>query len=111
MGSCAAPSAKGMISLSPPTICNSASTELRERIVFEDNYPASKIGTLSDLVQIIDPVNPVNNVARLYTQSNVDAIIDAAMDAGDAIDAAFYAPTKQLTVTYWQKVFGSSFQG
>ena len=24
MGSCAAPSAKGMISLSPPTICNSA---------------------------------------------------------------------------------------
>jgi hypothetical protein len=61
---------KGMISLSPPTICNSASTELRERIVFEDNYPASKIGTLSDLVQIIDPVNPVNNVARLYTQSN-----------------------------------------
>ena len=62
-------------------------------------------------MQIIDPVNPVNNVARLYTQSNVDAIIDAAMDAGDAIDAAFYAPTKQLTITYWQKVFGSSFQG
>ncbi|WP_392587946.1 CBASS oligonucleotide cyclase [Serratia ureilytica] len=87
------------------------STELRERIVFEDNYPASRIGKLSDLVQIIDPVNPDNNVARLYTQSNVDAIIDAAMDAGDAIDAAFYAPTKQLTVTYWQKVFGSSFQG
>lgn len=53
----------------------------------------------------------LNNVARLYTQSNVDAIIDAAMDAGDAIDAAFYAPTKQLTITYWQKVFGSSFQG
>jgi hypothetical protein len=33
----------------------------------------------------------------------MDAIIDAAMDAGDAIDAAFYAPTKQLTVTYWRK--------
>ena len=43
--------------------------------------------------------------------STIDAIIDAAMDAGDAIDAAFYAPTKQLTVGYWQKVFGSSFQG
>lgn len=38
------------------------STELGERIVFEDNYPASKIGKLSDLVQIIDPVNPINNV-------------------------------------------------
>ena len=86
-------------------------SELRERIVFEDNYPASKVGTLSDFVQIIDPVNPDNNVARLYTQSNVDAIINAAMDAGDAIDAAYYAPTKQLTVSYWQKVFGPSFQG
>jgi len=86
-------------------------SELRERIVFEDNYPASKVGHLTDLVQIIDPVNSDNNVARLYNQRNIDAIIDAAMDAGDAIDAAFYAPTKQLTVGYWQKVFGSSFQG
>ncbi|GGO84012.1 hypothetical protein GCM10011348_29270 [Marinobacterium nitratireducens] len=86
-------------------------SELRERIVFEDNYTASEVGELSDLVQIIDPVNPKNNVARLYTQRNVDAIIEASLDAGDAIDAALYAPTKQLTVGYWQKVFGSSFQG
>ncbi|RMU22182.1 tRNA nucleotidyltransferase [Pseudomonas amygdali pv. lachrymans] len=86
-------------------------SELRERIVFEDNYAASKVGPLTDLVQIIDPVNPDNNVARLYTQRNVDSIIDAAMDAGDAIDAALYAPTIQLTVGYWQKVLGSSFQG
>lgn len=88
-----------------------AASELRQRIVFEDNYPASKVGALPDLVQIIDPVNPNNNVARLYTQRNVDAIVDAAMEAGDAIEAATYAPTKQLTVGYWQKVFGSSFQG
>jgi hypothetical protein len=40
----------------------------------------------------------------------VDAIVDAALDAGDAIDAALAAPTKQLTLAYWQKVFGSSFQ-
>lgn len=86
-------------------------SELRERIVFEDNYSASTVGTLHDLVQIIDPVNAQNNVARLYTQRNVDQIIDAAMDAGDAIDAALRAPTKQLTLGYWQKVFGSSFQG
>lgn len=86
-------------------------SELRERIVFEDNYAASEVGPLIDLVQIIDPVNPDNNVARLYNQCNVDAIIEAAIEAGDAIDAAFYAPTKQLTIGYWQKVFGSSFQG
>ena len=29
---------------------------------------------------------------------------------GDAIDAALAAPTKQLTVAYWQRVFGSTFQ-
>ena len=60
--------------------------------------------------QIIDPVNATNNVARLYTTTNADAIVDAALDAGDAIDAALAAPNKQLTVAYWQKVFGSSFQ-
>ena len=61
-------------------------------------------------VQIIDPVNAANNVARLYTVANADAIVEAALEAGDAIDAALAAPTKQLTVAYWQKVFGSSFQ-
>ncbi|MNL86080.1 hypothetical protein D3C87_2146390 [compost metagenome] len=55
-------------------------------------------------------MNAENNVARLYTQANVDAIIEAAMDAGDAIDAALAAPNKTLTVAYWQKVFGSTFQ-
>ena len=87
-----------------------ARSELREKIFFEDNYSASKVGVFTDPVQIIDPVNPDNNVARLYTKQNIDAIIDAALDAGDAIDAALYAPTKQLTVGYWQQVFGSSFQ-
>ena len=63
------------------------------------------------MVQIFDPINPSNNVAKLYTREQADAIVDAALDAGDAIDAALAAPTKELTVRYWQKVFGSSFQG
>ncbi len=87
-----------------------AKSELRERIVFSDYYKNSSVGSLSDEVQIIDPVNSANNVARLYTVANADAITEAALDAGDAIDAALAAPTKQLTVAYWQKVFGSSFQ-
>jgi hypothetical protein len=87
-----------------------ASSGLRSRIVFDDYYAASAVGTFSDAVQIIDPVNALNNVARLYTSANADAIVDAALDAGDAIDAALIAPNKQLTVAYWQKVFGSSFQ-
>ena len=87
-----------------------AKTDLRQQIVFNDYYPASSVGTFSDAIQIIDPVNAANNVARLYTQANADAIVDAAIDAGDAIDAALAAPNKQLTVAYWQKVFGSTFQ-
>ena len=87
-----------------------ARTNFRQRIVFTDYYPAASVGTFSDTVQIIDPVNAANNVARLYTVANADAIVEAALDAGDAIDSALRAPTKQQTVAYWQKVFGSSFQ-
>ena len=88
---------------SPAPIC-------AERIVFSDYYKPSAVGSFDDEVQIIDPVNAENNVARLYTAEDADAIVDAALDAGDAVDAALRAPTKQLTVAYWQKVFGSAFQ-
>ena len=85
-------------------------TRLRERIVFADYYAPSAVGTFTEPVQIIDPVNADNNVSRLYTDAQADAIFEAAWDAGDAIDAALAAPTKQETVRYWQKVFGPSFQ-
>lgn len=87
-----------------------AKSGLRERIVFSDYYKPSTCGALTDPVQVIDPVNADNNVSRLYTQAQADAIVDAALDAGDAIDSALAAPTKQETVYYWRKVFGSSFQ-
>lgn len=87
-----------------------ARSRLREQIAFSDYYPLSRIGKFSEPVRIIDPVNELNNVARLYTAAHADAIAEAALDAGDAIDAALAAPTKQETVRYWQKVFGPSFQ-
>jgi len=77
--------------------------------VFDDYYDPSACGAQSGRVQIIDPVNAKNNVSRLYTQAQADAIVDAALEAGDAIDAALAAPTKQETVRYWQNVFGPSF--
>ena len=88
-----------------------AQTDLRKKILFTDNYPASSVGAFSHRVQIVDPVNATNNVSRLYTDANARAIHEASMDAGDAIDAALAAPTKQETVYYWQKVFGTAFQG
>lgn len=87
-----------------------ARSNMRERIVFEDCYKSSTVGSFSEPVQIIDPVNAKNNVSRLYTATQADAIVEAALDAGEAIDAALAAPTKQETVRYWQRVFGSSFQ-
>ena len=50
------------------------------------------------------------NVSKLYSAAQADAIVDAALDAGDAIDFALAAPTKHETVYYWRKVFGSAFQ-
>lgn len=85
-------------------------TDLKELVAFEDYYKLSAIPSSTDRVRIIDPVNATNNAARLYTTSNAQAIVDAAMDAGDVIDAALAATTKGDTVYYWQKIFGSSFQ-
>jgi len=88
-----------------------ARSDLRELIVFSDYYKASAAGSFPERVKIIDPVNPRNNVSKLYTVVEAHAIVEAALDAGDAIDAALAAPTKQETVRYWQRVFGSAFQG
>ncbi len=87
-----------------------AKTRMRQEIIFDDYYPKSDVGTLLSPVKIIDPVNPENNVARLYCENQADLIVEAALEAGDAIDAALASTTKQDTMYYWQKVFGSSFQ-
>ncbi|WP_299104354.1 CBASS oligonucleotide cyclase [uncultured Tenacibaculum sp.] len=86
-----------------------ATTDVREQISFDDYYPYSAIGSFSEPVQMIDPVNEENNAAKLYTNIQADLIVDAAIDAGDAIDAALAATTKQETIYYWKKVFGPSF--
>lgn len=86
-----------------------ATSNLREKIVFPDYYDRRTVKSFAEPVQIIDPVNAENNVACLYTDEDADRIVSAALDAGDAIDAALMAPTKQETITYWRRVFGSSF--
>ena len=88
-----------------------ARTGLAELVVFSDYYAPSSVPVSSDPVRIIHPVNADNNVARLYTEDNRRAIVEAALEAGDAIDAALYAPTKGETVRYWQTVFGPALTG
>lgn len=87
-----------------------ASSDLNELVSFTDYYDKSKLDTFTERVRIIDPVNSKNNAAKLYTSVEAEAIVEAAIDAGDAIDAALAATTKERTTYYWQKVFGPSFQ-
>jgi len=87
-----------------------AQTDMREKVIFTDYYGPSEVGSFTEPIQIIDPVNSKNNVGKLYSCAQADAIVNAALDAGDAIDAALAAPTKAETCYYWQKVFGPSFQ-
>jgi tRNA nucleotidyltransferase (CCA-adding enzyme) len=78
-------------------------------IAFADYYdPASCQGDQQP-IRMWDPVNCENNVAKLYTERQRSAIVEAAIDAGDAIDSALRAPTRGETLRYWRKVFGPSF--
>lgn len=86
-----------------------ATDQLRSVISFTDYYAAGTCTPTSEPVQIWDPVNCENNVTKLYSATNQALIVDAAIDAGDAIDSALRAPSNGDTIRYWQKVFGPSF--
>jgi hypothetical protein len=85
------------------------SDEFRTTVAFQDYYDPSTCKVTTEPIRIWDPANCENNVAKLYTVPNKDKIVQAALDAGDAVDSALHAISKGETVRYWQKVFGSSF--
>lgn len=86
-----------------------ASDALRTTISFTDYYDDKKCKVTSDPVRIWDPVNCDNNVAKLYTANNKSKIVEAALEAGDAVDSALRAMNKGETLRYWRKVFGPAF--
>lgn len=87
-------------------------TEMRERIAFTDFIPAAEIPARGDApIEILDPVNAGNNVAKRYTDTDRKRIVTAAEPALDAITEARYATTKAQAVQCWQVVFGTSFKG
>jgi hypothetical protein len=81
----------------------------RTPIVFGDHYDPILCTTGTHPIHIWDPVNHENNTARAYTEAKKEAVIEAALEAGDAIDSAIRAPTKSEALRYWRKVFGSTF--
>lgn len=82
-----------------------AQTELRERIEFGND------GTtiLKDRVQIIDPVNGENNVARRMTESDCRDVVAASIEAWELLNAARAEGRQGQTLDYCRQVFGPSF--
>ena len=84
-------------------------TRLEERIVFSDNYGPSEAKPTGDLVQVMDPVTPTNNVAAGITRADRDAVLQAVEAALDDVAAGSSAYSKGRGVVCYQRVFGSAF--
>lgn len=88
-----------------------ARTEMLSPIVFTDFYPASSVTATSDAIQVWDPVNPANNVARTYTGSDRQRLVKTAGTALEHIAWAACAPTKGDANDAWRNLFGPGFEG
>lgn len=88
-------------------------TEFDEIVTFTDFTKAADLPSRDSSVpiEVIDPVNPVNNVAIRYNQSAKSLIVAACADAFDALAEARFATTKTRAVDCWQTVLGPSFRG
>ncbi len=86
-------------------------TGLRERVVFTDYYAATAVSVANGAaITIMDPVNPMNNVAANYTEADRKVFVEAASDALDSLTEAHPSDTKGRAVTLWKEVMGPSFR-
>ena len=88
-----------------------AQTELRSPVVFTDFYPATAVTASNDPIQVWDPVNPANNVARTYTDADRQRLVKTATTALEDIAWAASAPTKGEANDAWSNVLGPGFEG
>lgn len=88
-----------------------ARTGLAEPIAFADCYNPSDVAASSDPVQVWDPVNPENNVARSYTDADRARLVACANAALEEIVWAATAPTKADANDAWRAVLGPGFEG
>jgi tRNA nucleotidyltransferase (CCA-adding enzyme) len=87
-------------------------TELTEQVAFTDYNTATEIPARgAAAIEVLDPVNPDNNVAVRYDDADRVRIVDAAQDALSALGEARFATTKGRAVDCWQSVLGASFGG
>jgi hypothetical protein len=87
-------------------------TGLEEQVKFTDYTSLNDIPKRgAGAIEIIDPVNPENNVAVRYDVTGRDRILEKAQDAYDAITDARYATTKGRAVDDWREILGLTFRG
>jgi tRNA nucleotidyltransferase (CCA-adding enzyme) len=86
-------------------------TGLRDQIAFTDHYAVTEISSSSDAIRIWDPVNPTNNVASAYTESDRLRVVRRAGEALDQITWAATANNKGAANDAWRSIFGPTFQG
>jgi tRNA nucleotidyltransferase (CCA-adding enzyme) len=86
-------------------------TGLRQVVVFTDYYAATEVAASTEPIRVWDPVNPANNVAAAYTESDRGRLVERAGEALDAINWAATANTKGAANDAWRTVFGPTFQG
>lgn len=86
-------------------------SELTDQVAFTDYFPTSSIPSrTSAAVEVLDPVNLVNNVGSRYTDGDRRRIVTAAHSALDALGEARFATTKGDAVSCWQDTLGSGFK-
>lgn len=88
-----------------------ARTGLRTPVIFTDYYEETAVTATSDAIQVWDPVNPLNNVTRTYTESHRQRLIKTATTALEAIAWAALARTKGDANDAWREVLGPGFEG
>lgn len=88
-------------------------TEFDDIVTFTDFTKAADLPprNVSVPIEVIDPVNPANNVATRYDHAAKGLIVAASSDAFDALAEARFATTKARAVDCWQTVLGPSFRG
>ncbi|MEU0429738.1 CBASS oligonucleotide cyclase [Streptomyces canus] len=86
-------------------------TGLKTPIVFSDYYTADEVSTTTDPIQVWDPVNPENNVARGYTEFDRQRLVNHAKSTLDTLTTAAYATTKSEALDLWRELFGPTFPG
>ncbi|MFE7428272.1 CBASS oligonucleotide cyclase [Streptomyces sp. NPDC057545] len=86
-------------------------TGLKTPMVFTDYYTADEVSATTDPIQVWDPVNPENNVARGYTEFGRQRLVNHAKTTLDTLTTAAYATTKSEALDLWRELFGPTFPG